>query len=207
MIEFSAELKGHVLRRAEDLRRERTTDLGDTGGRAVMAAETWMLGDMRSAADLHGFRVHADEPEAYGGTATAPPPLTYLLAAFGFCEQTMLARSAALRDIALDDVRIRLRGYFNRRGGHVEGVPPSGFELFKVRIAIDSPAGRDEIAALMDDVEAQCYVFNTLRRAARIEHEVLLNGEVALRRVAGPGIGEPGRGGEPGRDGEPGSAD
>lgn len=191
MIEFSTGLREHVLRRAEDLRAERADDLGDKGGRAVMTAETWMLGDMRSAADLHGFEVRADEPETYGGTASAPPPLTYLLASFGFCEQTMIARSAALREIPLDSVRIRLRGYFNRRGGHVDGVEPSGFELFRVRIQIESPAGVEAIEALVDDVERQCYVYNTLRRACRIEHEIVLNGAVAFTRTAGPDTGPP----------------
>lgn len=84
---------------------------------------------------------------------------------------------AALRNLRLDKLAFVIRGYFDRRGGRVAGLPNRGFEEIRYEIQIESPEPPDRIRELVVEAERHCYVLATLKRAAKISARVLLNAE------------------------------
>jgi uncharacterized OsmC-like protein len=83
---------------------------------------------------------------------------------------------AALRDLTLEKLEFHIRGYLDRRGGRVAGVPNLGVTEIRYEIHIESPEPPERIRALVEEAERHCYVLNTLRRAATIQARVVLNG-------------------------------
>lgn len=53
-------------------------------GITMEADAAWMENPMKKEGRVRGFTVFSDEPEEFGGTGTAPPPLAYFTIALGF---------------------------------------------------------------------------------------------------------------------------
>ena len=87
---------------------------------------------------------------------------------------------AALKDITLDALEFSIRGYFDRRGGRVTGVPNRGFEEIRYETRIRSPEPAERIKELVDEAERHCYVLTTLRRAAKVSARIVLNGNLLM---------------------------
>jgi uncharacterized OsmC-like protein len=83
---------------------------------------------------------------------------------------------AALKDITLDALEFSIRGYFDRRGGRVAGLPNRGFEEIRYETRIQSPEPAERIKELVEEAERHCYVLSTLRRAAKVSARIILNG-------------------------------
>lgn len=90
---------------------------------------------------------------------------------------------ASLRGLTLDGLAFEIRGYFDRRGGRVTGVPNRGFDEIRYETRIQSPEPADRIRALVDEAEAHCYVLHTLARAVKLVGRITLNGTL-LTEVA-----------------------
>lgn len=170
MLEFSEAVKEHAERSVRDV-------ASSPPLRAVNRAEVWLVENQRSRGRARGHEFECDEPSERGGTDVAPTPLEYMLASLGFCQEVMIARNAALRDLRLEDVHIGVRGYFDRRGGRVEGIENRGFEEIRLDIKVRSPENAKTITDLMRTVDRECYALNTLRRAATVRATLELNGE------------------------------
>lgn len=84
---------------------------------------------------------------------------------------------AALKSIRIDKLEFAIRGYFDRRGGRLPGLPNRGFDEIRYEIQIESPEPAERIRELVVEAESNCYVLATLKRAAKISARVLLNGE------------------------------
>jgi uncharacterized OsmC-like protein len=87
---------------------------------------------------------------------------------------------AALRDLRIDALEFAVRGYFDRRGGRVSGVPNRGFDEIRYETRIQSPEAPERIRELVDEAERHCYVLNTLKRAAKISARIVLNGTLLM---------------------------
>lgn len=83
---------------------------------------------------------------------------------------------AALKNIRLDKLEFAIRGYFDRRGGRLPGVPNRGFDEVRYEIQIESPETPERIRGLIAEAEQHCYVLATLKRAVKISARALLNG-------------------------------
>jgi len=92
---------------------------------------------------------------------------------------------AALRDITLDGLEFTIRGYFDRRGGRVAGVPNRGFDEIRYETRIQSPEPPERIRALVEEAERHCYVLGTLKRAARLLGRIMLNGALLMEVAHG----------------------
>lgn len=93
---------------------------------------------------------------------------------------------AALKDIALDALEFSIRGYFDRRGGRVAGIPNRGFEEIRYETRIQSPEPAERIKELVEEAERHCYVLSTLRRAAKVSARIVLNGTLLMEFVHSP---------------------
>jgi uncharacterized OsmC-like protein len=87
---------------------------------------------------------------------------------------------AARNEIRLDALEFAIRGYFDRRGGRLPGMPNRGFDEIRYEIRIDSPEPPQRVKELVEEAERHCYVLSTLKRAARISARALLNGALLM---------------------------
>lgn len=178
VLEISDNVKQHTLRRREAYRSGPTV-------RAVTRVETWMVEDYFSKGEVRGHTIDCDEPGERGGTDKGPAPLEYFLAALAFCLQSFLSSNVALSGLSLDSVRMRVKGYFDPRGGQLEEVANRGFEEIRSDVLIESSEPAERILEVMELSERQCYLLNTLSRATRIHESVFLNGNLIRREEFG----------------------
>jgi uncharacterized OsmC-like protein len=109
--------------------------------------------------------ISTDEPEALGGTDTAPNPVEQLLGALGSCLAIGYAANATAVGIRLDSLRIDVEGDLNLKS--FLGLEPghAGYDTLRASVHIESDATDDAIAALHDTVVATSPVGHTLARA------------------------------------------
>jgi len=93
---------------------------------------------------------------------------------------------AALKEIRLDALEFAIRGYFDRRGGRLPGMPNRGFDEIRYEIRIESPEPPPRIKELVEEAERHCYVLSTLKRAVKISARALLNGALLMEMVHTP---------------------
>ncbi len=137
-------------------------ETADTIWRATVEWE----GGFRSSASVRQFApIPSDEPEALGGTDTAPNPVEQLLAALGNCLAVGYAANASAAGIAIDDLRVEVDGdldlhaFLGLRDGN------AGFDDIRVRVHLDTDAPDDAVRALHEKVTRTSPVGHTLSRA------------------------------------------
>jgi uncharacterized OsmC-like protein len=109
--------------------------------------------------------IPTDEPEALGGTDTAPNPVEQLLGALGSCLAIGYAANATAVGIRIDSLRIDVEGDLNLKS--FLGLEPghAGYDTLRASVHIESDATDDAIAALHDTVVATSPVGHTLASA------------------------------------------
>ncbi len=116
--------------------------------------------------------IRIDMPKAVGGDGTAPSPGGYARAAFAGCIAIGLRMHASLRGIALGQVAVDLEVDCDDRGDFgIDGVPP-GYEAFRLKIRIESPADRAALDALVADSLAVSPLLALHRMAQQVATEV-----------------------------------
>jgi putative redox protein len=153
--------------------------------RATVSARTAQQHGTRCEARV---RTHAplivDEPPELGGTDAGMNPVELVLSALGTCQEIMYAAYAAVGNIPLEGVRVRVRGDLDLRGlFELDDDVPAGCGRIQFATEIDSPADEATIRKLADTVERHCPVLDVLTRPVPIEGSVSLNGN-ALERAA-----------------------
>ena len=123
---------------------------------------TW-TGGLRSESTVRGFApTPSDEPEAIGGTDTAPNPVEQLLAALGNCYAVGYAVNASVAGIEIRDLRIELEGdldldvFMGLRDG------PAGFQAVRARIRLDADGDDEAVQELHETVIGNSPVSHTL---------------------------------------------
>jgi uncharacterized OsmC-like protein len=145
--------------------------------RSVTQVQASLVENVKSRAEASGLTWFCDGPRTRAGTNTAPGPLQYFLSSMAFCQLTHYAENAALMRISLDEVRMIVKGHFN-------SLPGNWFDTIEFETHIISKARPSEIRELSQRAEHECYVTNTLKRAAAVSGKVFLN-EEPLPVVAG----------------------
>lgn len=123
-------------------------------------------GGMRTTIDVgeYGLLV-TDEPVAHGGTGAGPSPLQTVLGALCGCEAVTFSRTAAEYGLGYSGIdfeaefKIDIRGRLGNRG-----VRPH-FHTVRVMAYVDTDASEDELAAVVEETERRCPVFNLLSDA------------------------------------------
>ena len=124
--------------------------------------------------------VPIDEPAAFAGSDAAQSPGDLILTALGSCQGIMYAALASAMDIELTSLKVKLSGNLDLHGlfgmGTDKGIPP-GFQDITFESIIESPASEDEIRKLVDAVEAQCPILDTLVRSITVNGSATINGK------------------------------
>lgn len=149
--------------------------------RIIYRAEVDWQGDVKCASRIRHFEpTLIDEPAAFGGDDSAPSPADFILTALGSCQEIMYAALAATMDIQLDSIKVKLKGNLDLRGllgmGEEDGIAP-GFSNIQYEAIIQSPASEAKLKQLVDAVERQCPILDTLTRAISVKGSATINGK------------------------------
>jgi uncharacterized OsmC-like protein len=112
---------------------------------------------LRCEVAVEGFTIRVDEPEAVGGSGLAPQPTDFFLASAASCFTLAIAHNAAKRGIALSALQVDAIGDYSGRR----------FDAVRLVVAVDGPAA-EELPALLEAAQRDCYVTNTIRAGARV---------------------------------------
>lgn len=145
---------------------------------AQYACSSQWEGDVLCSNKVRDFRLNVDEPAAFGGGDSAMSPADLILVALGSCQEIMYAALASAMDIPLKSVRVELKGNLDYRGlmGMGEGRVPPGFQDIWYETYLDSPASEATLKKLVEAVESQCPILDTLVRPIAVRGKTILNG-------------------------------
>lgn len=138
------------------------------------AAHVTWKGAFASEARVRTFApTQSDEPPALGGGDTAANPVEQLLSALGNCLAVGYAANASVAGIAIDQLKVDLKGDLDLRVflGLAEGH--AGFDSITANVSLVSEAPREEIEALHAKVLASSPVGHTLRNAVPVEIQLV----------------------------------
>jgi len=110
-----------------------------------------------------------DQPEAMGGTDTAPTPLDYIFVALAGCLVTIAKIVAGQRKIDLRGVEVDVSGDINLevlRGQNTEDR--AGFESMTAIVKIDADLSEEEKKEFLEEVDRRCPVSDNLMRETPI---------------------------------------
>lgn len=155
------------------------TDLGNAPEPpvATFTASSSLVDDYRTEVRIRDFRLDVDEPPLIGGTDTGPTPVELVLAALGTCQEIVYATYARVLGIPLNGVAVSAEGRLDLRGFFGVADVPAGFHSVNFTVDVDSPAPPEDVARLVEAVNAHCPVLDILKQPMVVQGEVRLNGE------------------------------
>lgn len=144
----------------------------------VYRGTTEWKGDVLCHNQVGKHNVMVDEPAAFGGGDTAMSPADLILAALGSCQEIMYSALASSMDIPLESIKIELKGNLDLHGlmGMGDGKIPPGFLDLSYETHLRSSADEATLKKLVDAVEAQCPILDTLVRPIKVTGKAILNG-------------------------------
>jgi uncharacterized OsmC-like protein len=155
------------------------TDLGNAPEPpvATFTASSSLVDDYRTEVRIRDFRLDVDEPPLIGGTDTGPTPVELVLAALGTCQEIVYATYARVLGVPLDGLSVSAEGRLDLRGFFGVADVPAGFQNVTFTVDIASPAPAEDVARLVETVNAHCPVLDILKQPLVVQGEVRLNGE------------------------------
>lgn len=145
-------------------------ELGQTRWRS---STTWKGGfSCESRIREHGLLL--DEPEALGGTNTAPNMVEAVLAAYGSCLTVGYTLNAAVRGIEVRSLKVDVEGHIDLAGffGLSQDVP-AGFTSINTTVHLDADATPEQLAELHRHVLATSPVGSVLERSIDVRTELV----------------------------------
>ncbi len=142
------------------------THLKESPDNAVItfSASSRLAEGLRCEVAARDFRFAVDEPEALGGTDSAPNPVEYLLAALASCQEITYRLYADALGIPLDDVSVTLEGEIDLRGFlDVDDAVAPGFRVIRGTVTLASSADDEALQRLKRAVDRHCPVLDNLR--------------------------------------------
>jgi len=141
-----------------------------SAAQTTWSAEVRWTGAFRSESAVRGFApVASDEPNALGGTDSAPNPVEQLLGSLGNCLAVGYAANASVAGITIRELRIDLQGDLDLHAflGLTDGH--AGFSAIRAAVHLDTDADEAAVAELHAKVAASSPVGQTLSQAIPVE--------------------------------------
>jgi uncharacterized OsmC-like protein len=128
-------------------------------------------GGTRTVVDFSEYgQLVTDEPIAPGGTGDGPSPLQTVLGALCGCESVTFSRTAAELGLTYTGIDFEAEYKIDIRGrlGNREVRPH--FHTVRVQAFVETDATEEDLAAVVEETERRCPVFNLISDAGvRIE--------------------------------------
>ncbi|MBS0452573.1 MAG: OsmC family protein [Proteobacteria bacterium] len=137
---------------------------------------------------IRDHQVISDSPPDFAGYNLGPSSPELQLGVLGTCVTHIFLIQASLRQVPLQSLEVEVSGIIDPRGGKPghEATPIWPHEI-GYTVHIDSPASREDIAALFEAVEQSCPILNLLRNPQAIRSEFKLVNSQAEAANAGGG--------------------
>lgn len=136
-------------------------DVGQTHWRS---STTWK-GGFLCESRIREHVVQLDEPEALGGTNTAPNMVEAVLAAYGSCLTVGYTLNAAVRGIEVRSLTVDVEGHIDLAGFFgISTDVPAGFSSITTTVHLDADATAEQVTELHRHVLATSPVGSILER-------------------------------------------
>lgn len=113
------------------------------------------------------FELHADEPQALGGTDEGANPVEHLLNALAACVTTSMVAHAAVRGIEIEAIESQLDGDIDLRGFlGLDPKIPKGYQNIRVQFKIKTAP---ENLPKLKELAAFSPVYNTLLHGTNVD--------------------------------------
>lgn len=129
--------------------------------------------DVTCSVQTHRAMVDAGLHPASGGDGTLACSGDMLLQALVACAGVTLTSVATAKSIEVRSGTVSAEGDLDFRGTlGVDRAAPVGFRDIRLRFDLDTDAGPDELATLLDLTERYCVVYQTLRSGPPVALEI-----------------------------------
>lgn len=142
----------------------------------TFVADSKLSEGYQASVAIRDFTFAVDEPPTIGGTDTGPTPVELVLAGLGTCQEIVYATYARVLGIPLNSVAVRAEGRVDLRGFYGVADVALGFGDVSFAVEIDSPASSEEVARLVEAVNAHCPVLEILRNPIPVTGSYRHNG-------------------------------
>jgi uncharacterized OsmC-like protein len=166
--DFLVEKRAALLRRQEEAK---TNPPAPSGLRAHVRVEG-STGIRHIRVGDGTFQILHDSPRSLAGHDLGPTAEEHQLGVMGTCLTHIFEIQAALRQVTLDSLEIRVEGALTHRIGAGTTNPPR-FQNVQYSVHIQSPASASEIDELRKAVEAVCPIYNLLKDPQVIEGRIV----------------------------------
>jgi uncharacterized OsmC-like protein len=123
-------------------------------------------GTMRTVVDTGEYgRLTLDEPVAHGGTGDGPSPLQAVLGSLCGCEAVTFHRTAEELGFSYDSLDFEAAFTIDIRGRQGDRTVRPHFQTVRVRAVVATDESEERLAAVVEETESRCPVFNLLRDA------------------------------------------
>lgn len=136
----------------------------DPHRKLVRAAGSWQQ-RMTTLVRIRDFTFRSDEPEAVGGTNSAPTPMEFVAGAVNSCITVVIETVANELGIGLQQVETESAAHMDVRGFQGTAEVSPHFQDYTLRVSIVSSASDEQRAALTNQVEKRCPALNLVRDA------------------------------------------
>ena len=146
-------------------------------GASAWTAVTKWKGGLKSEAEVRGFVLNFDEPEAVAGTDKSESPHETVLACYGACLTVGMAVNSALKNIKLKSVDVELECYIDLPWflglAGVKGLKDlPGYHTIKATVTVDSDSSKQAIKKVFDRVVKYSPVGLTLSRPVDVKTDL-----------------------------------
>ncbi len=139
-------------------------DNPDAGQTRWRSSTTWK-GGFSCESRIRDHVVTLDEPEALGGTNTAPNMVEAVLAAYGSCLTVGYTLNAAIRGIEVRSLTVDVEGHIDLAGFFgLSSDVPAGFSGITATVRLDADAPAEQLDELHRHVLATSPVGSILER-------------------------------------------
>lgn len=120
--------------------------------------------------NVRGYRFEIDEPEAHGGTGSAPTPVEYELGALTGCFNVVAHVVAKEMGVNIESLEINASGELNPAKFQGEETEErAGFQHIEMDIEVESDADEETERELFEKVEARCPVRDNISHETPVE--------------------------------------
>jgi len=142
-------------------RNARAVSLRPAVGQGTAVTEVALVDGLRCEIRAGDWRLPVDLSARSGGSGAAPDPGVYGRGALGACLAISIAQWAALREVPIEELSVRVEADYDTRGMYgVDETVPADYTDIRYHVAIRSPAADDVIRAVVRDAEKHCIYLN-----------------------------------------------
>lgn len=120
--------------------------------------------------NVRGYSFEIDEPEAHGGTGSAPNPVEYELGALTGCFNVVAHVVADEMDVEIESLEIQASGELNPAKFQGEDTDErAGFQQIELDIDAETDADLETERELFEKVEKRCPVRDNISHETPVE--------------------------------------